>query len=61
MSAKNKNKPPHKNEKLRKLLMQKSVGLIEEAAKWAGSGDANWTLVYLRSAQSVVQACRELE
>lgn len=41
--------------------MQKSVGLIEEAAKWAGSGDANWTLVYLRSAQSVVQACRELE
>ena len=50
-----------KDEAMRKLLLKKAEELIASAAKYAKAKESNWTLVYLRSAISIVAACRELE
>jgi len=50
-----------KDEAMRKFLLKKAEGLISSAAKYAKAKESSWTLVYLRSAISIVEACRELE
>jgi len=50
-----------KQEKATKTyLLKKAEELISEAAKYAKMRDETWTLTYLRSAISVIEATRHL-
>jgi hypothetical protein len=60
MGAKKKRELAHSPKAMKKFLMVKAEELIAEAGKYAKTGDEVWTLTYLRSALSVVEAVRQL-